>query len=141
MTSMTAGAKLAAYARVGVESGVEAASPHRLILMLMDGALARVAVARGRMQRGETAAKGREISLAITIIEGLRASLDRAAGGELADNLDALYRYMTERLLAGNLRNDAAALEEVQHLLGEIRSGWAAIEPHAEPSRGARAVG
>lgn len=140
MPSTFAAAKLNTYARVSLETGVELGSPHRLILMLMDGALARVASARGHMQRGETAAKGRAISLAIGIVEGLRTSLDHAAGGELARNLDALYRYMGERLLAGNLRGDVAALEEVQHLLGELRAAWAAIEPQAESAPAARAV-
>ncbi|MCC7413392.1 MAG: flagellar export chaperone FliS [Gammaproteobacteria bacterium] len=130
-----AGAKHQTYARVGVQTGIEAASPHRLIVMLMDGALARIASAQGHLERGEIAAKGACISMAISIIDGLRGSLDRQAGGALAANLDELYRYMGERLLGANLKNDADALGEVRRLLGEIRGAWVAIGAAGEPAR------
>ena len=91
------------YSNVSAHSGVEAASPHRLVAMLMDGALGKIAAARGYMERGEIATKGEMLSLAISIIEGLRGSLDTKAGGELANNLEALYEYMANRLLEANL--------------------------------------
>jgi flagellar protein FliS len=64
------------YSQVAVQSGISAGSPHRLIQMLMDGALERIATAKGHMERGEVAAKGEQISWAISIVEGLRVSLD-----------------------------------------------------------------
>ncbi len=134
-------ARLAAYDRVGVQTGVEGASPHRLILMLMDGALGRIATARGHLDRGEIADKGRNISLAISIIEGLRASLDRNAGGALAENLDELYKYMLERLFDANVRNEPEPLFEVQRLLGEVRAGWAGIETLVETAPRSVAAG
>lgn len=117
-----------AYAKVGVETGVAAASPHKLIVMLFDGALLAIANAGLYMQRKEIANKGRSISHAIDIINcGLKASLDKNAGGELAEKLDALYDYMSTRLLHANMHNDKQALDEVARLLGEIKSAWEEI--------------
>ncbi len=115
------------YAKVGAHSGVEAADPHRLIQMLMEGALGKIAAAKGHMKRGQIAEKGASISWAISIIDGLRVSLDTEAGGELVENLHALYQYMMERLLEANLKNDPALLDEVTRLLSEIKAGWDAI--------------
>lgn len=125
-----------AYARVGVETGVAAASPHKLILMLFEGAMLAVAHARLHMQRNEIAAKGAAISKAIMIIDsGLRPSLDSKAGGELAQRLDALYEYLSNRLLFANLKNDVATLDEVSRLLSELNGAWEAIgAPHADPA-------
>lgn len=119
---------LQAYTQVGVETGVAAASPHKLVVMLFDGALLAIAHARAQMQTKKIAEKGASISRAIDIINcGLKASLDKSAGGELARNLDALYDYMTSRLLHANLANDTAALDEIAGLLREIRSAWEQI--------------
>jgi flagellar protein FliS len=116
------------YATVGMETGVVAANPHKLIVMLFDGAKAAVANAMQQMNNSETAAKGRAISQAIAIIDsGLRASLDKASGGDIAVSLDALYEYMSNRLLMANLNNDPAILEEVSNLLSQLREAWEAI--------------
>jgi len=112
------------YKKVGAQSGVASASPHRLIQMLLEGALEKINLAKGYMQRGEIALKGNHISWAISIIDGLRMSLDREVGGEIADNLDALYDYMGRRLAEANMTNDPALLEEVSGLLLEIKSAW-----------------
>ncbi len=115
------------YSQVGVHSGVAAATPHRLIQMLMEGALEKIAGAKGAMGRGDVPAKGAQISWAISIIDGLRMSLDMEAGGDIADNLNRLYDYMTRRLLEANLKNEAAYLDEVANLLKEIKSAWDSI--------------
>ena len=120
---------VAQYRKVDVVSGVETASPHKLIQMLLDGALAKVHAARGLMQQHEVAAKGEQIGWAIAIIGSLRGSLDLQAGGSIATNLDALYDYLLRRLLAANLDNDLNALDEVIRLLSEIRAGWNGIRP------------
>jgi flagellar protein FliS len=118
----------AAYAQVGVQTGVAAATPHRLIEMLFDGALVAIRQARDAMGVRDFAGKGAAVSRAIDIIEnGLRASLDRAAGGELASQLDNLYNYMTARLLDASVHNRIEPLDEVARLLGEIRGAWASI--------------
>ncbi len=119
--------KVQQYARIDTSAEVTGASPHRLVQLLMEGALEKIALARGFMERGNVAEKGRNISLAISIIDGLRVSLDKEAGGEIASNLDDLYDYMGRRLLEANVKNDAAMLEEVAGLLREIKTAWDAI--------------
>jgi len=117
-----------AYAKVGMETGVLAASPHKLIVMLFDGALTAIGAALTSMRSGNIGDKGKSISKAIMIIDsGLRASLDKKAGGEIAESLDALYEYMSARLLQANLKNEPDILEEVQRLLTELRDAWNAI--------------
>lgn len=137
--AMNSGA--AAYAKVNVETGVAAASPHKLVMMLFDGALISVTSAIRHMEAGEVSAKGLAISRAISIIEnGLRASLDKSSGGQVAENLDALYGYMCNRLLEANLKNQKEYLEEVQKLLKDLRDAWAAIEPKSAEAPEQQAV-
>lgn len=129
-----------AYARVDIESGASAADPHKLIAMLYQGALLAVANARNSIQRGDTKAKISAITKALQIIDdGLNASLDKRAGGELAHNLNALYDYMCTRLLAANLHDDMAALDEVSALLHELKGAWDSIRPAVTGNSGAAA--
>lgn len=119
---------VAAYASVGVETGVSAADPHRLILMLFDGALLCVTTARQHMVAGEIGPKGENVSKAINIIaNGLKVSLNMEVGGELAQRLAALYDYICERLLFANLKNSVPVLDEVHDLLNELRGAWEGI--------------
>lgn len=121
-----------AYAKVGIETGVLSASPHKLIAMLFDGALVALSTALLHMKAGNIAAKGQAISKAIAIIDdGLRASLDAKAGGSIASSLDALYGYMSTQLLMSNLKNAPELIEEVQRLLGELKGAWQMIDPAA----------
>lgn len=118
----------AAYNKVGIDTAVESADPHKLILMLFEGALLAVASASLHMQRQEIARKGEAVSKAINIIlNGLKASLDMTAGGDLADKLAGLYDYMSHRLLYANMENNQAALDEVSHLLSELKLAWEQI--------------
>ena len=119
------------YSQNAVQAGIESASPHRLIQMLMEGALAKIAVARGHMERGEIRDKGEQIGCAISILEGLKASLDHAKGGEIARNLEDLYTYMERRLIESNRGNDVSLLDEVSDLLKQIKEAWDAIAGHA----------
>ncbi|MCA1772857.1 MAG: flagellar export chaperone FliS [Halomonas sp.] len=117
-----------AYARVGVESGVMSADPHQLIVMLFDGAQAAIRAARIHMQAGNVAEKGRSISKALDIVNnGLAAALDREKGGDIAEQLSALYSYIARLLLKANLRNDEASLDEAERLLEDIASAWREI--------------
>jgi flagellar protein FliS len=121
-----------AYANVKVETGVAASSPHSLIVMLFEGAMVAVASGIQHMEAGDIAKKGASISKAISIIDnGLRASLDKKVGGDIALNLDALYEYMSDRLLTANLKNQPATLEEVYQLLKGLKDAWEAITPAA----------
>ncbi len=115
------------YQSVGVASGVMDATPHRLVQMLLDGAVEKVSIAKGALERSDIPEKGKYIVWAVTIVEGLRASLDLERGGEIAANLDSLYEYVGRRLTEANLDNDPAILVEVTDLLVEIRDAWDAM--------------
>lgn len=129
---MNATTAIRAYAKIGVESGVTSADPHKLISMLYQGALLAIANAKNGIMRKDIPAKGAAISKAITIInEGLNASLDKNVGGPLAQNLSSLYEYMCTRLIVANLKNDMAALNEVARLLADLKEAWEDIRPNA----------
>jgi len=115
----------AAYRQVGVQSGVDGATPQVLIKMLFDGLVQSLNAARGAMARGDVAEKGRQLGRAVRILEeGLKGGLDRQRGGELAANLGALYDYCIARLTHANLRGDVAAVEEVLKLVAPVADGW-----------------
>ncbi|BAU75705.1 Flagellar biosynthesis protein FliS [Metapseudomonas furukawaii] len=120
-------AALKQYQSVNTNAQIMDASPHRLIQMLMEGGLTRLAQARGAIERGQLAQKGELIGKAIAIIGGLRNSLDFEQGGEIAPNLDALYDYMVSRLVEANLKSDAALVDEVSGLLRNVKTGWDGI--------------
>jgi flagellar protein FliS len=122
------------YARVGLESGVMSASPHKIISMLFSGAKTSIVMARHHMAQGEIAAKGKAISKAINIIDnGLKTSFDVEAtepeAAALVANLLALFEYIGHRLLLANLRNDASLLDEAERLLDSISSAWQEMDP------------
>ena len=119
-----------AYARVGVQTGVMGASPHRLIVMLYQGARQAIAQARMHLQQNNIGARGAAIGKAISIIEsGLQQALNMDAGGEIAGRLDALYTYMSRRLLEANLKQDESMLIEVDNLLATLEEAWVGIGP------------
>jgi flagellar protein FliS len=119
------------YSSVKVQSGVESASPHRLIQMLFEGALERIAQAKGAMQQKQYARKGELLGKAINIVGGLQGSLNDREGGELAANLDSLYDYIVRRLTQANYENNLDYLDECGRLLGELKAAWDAIAPQA----------
>jgi len=121
---MNARTALGAYKVTKNQMAIDDASPHQLIKMLLEGALERVATASGAMARGEVAVSGESIGKAIGIVDSLRVSLDREQGGQIADNLSALYDYMTRRLLEANATKDPDMLGEVAGLLREIKVAW-----------------
>lgn len=117
-----------AYGMVGLDMNVEAANPHKLILMLFDGAIFAVAAATTNAQKGDLKTMSKEIVYASNIIsQGLRDSLDTSVGGDLAIRLANLYDYLCVRLQAANLKGDQAILKEVSQLLIELRAGWEEI--------------
>jgi len=119
------------YNRNAVRTGIDSASPHRLIQMLLEGALDKIAVAKGYMERGDIQPKGAQIGAAISILEGLKASLDKDKGGEIAQNLEDLYIYMERRLIEAHAGNDPGLLDEVSDLLKQIKEAWDAIADQA----------
>lgn len=125
--SMAFSRAASAYADIGRHSGVEAASPHRLIEMLYEGALDRIARARGKLMRADVSGMGQDITRALRIIEGLRMSLDRSSTSELAANLDDLYDYLTRRLLQASAGRDVGMLDECSGLLRTLSDAWSQI--------------
>ncbi|MDD3610240.1 MAG: flagellar export chaperone FliS [Halothiobacillaceae bacterium] len=115
------------YASVHIEGGLQDASPHRLIQMLLEGLISRMASARGALLRGDTVVRGEQLSKALAILGGLEGALDYERGGELAVNLRDLYRYITHRLLLVTSDNDVRLLDEALGLIREIKAGWDAI--------------
>lgn len=124
---------VSAYAQVGVETGVLAASPHKLITMLYEAAIKAIDQASVHMVAGDIEKKGEAIAKAVQIIlVGLRASLNREAGGELAQNLDSLYDYMARRLFEANIKDNQEMLAEVRGLMLDIKGAWDEIGDTAE---------
>lgn len=130
-----------AYRAIDIETGVAATDPLGLVVMLYDGAIQAIYRAEQHLAQGEIEARGRFTSQAIDIVrQGLAASLDRRAGGELADGLDALYDYIARRLFDANLKGDASIYLEARTLLGELRASWATLrqtQPVAARASGA----
>jgi flagellar protein FliS len=116
-----------AYHQNNIQAKVESASPHRLIQLMMERVLTKVALARNSMERELVAEKGKHIGDAISLVDGLQASLNHKPNARLAGSFDALYDYMKRRLLEANLKNDVAALDEVAGLMQELKSAWDAI--------------
>jgi flagellar protein FliS len=124
---------LSSYSDYGYNSEIEFANPHRLIQMLFEGALKRIAFAKGAMQRKQIAEKGKFIGQTIEIIGGLRASLDKDKGGDVAANLESLYEYIGRQLVVANLKDNEQILDEVSGLLNDVKTAWDAINaPAAE---------
>ncbi len=132
--------RMNAYGKDSLRSELSAADPHRIIQMLMQGALDRLAKAKGQIERRDLAGKSETITPASAIIMSLSASLDMDVGGEVAQNLASLYDYMNNRLQDANVTLDTKAIDEVSFLLSEIKEAWDQIRPvalsnDAEPLR------
>lgn len=133
-----------AYQRINVETSMHTMDQHQLVNLLLQGAISAIATARGALARGDVVAKCNAVAKAIRIIEeGLNTALDRVDGGELAENLGALYDYCVHRLILANARNDDAMLLEVQRLIEPVAQAWGEIKktgaaPAAEFTASAR---
>lgn len=117
------------YQKVNSHAQISEANPHRLVQMLMEGGLDRIAQAKGALTRGDVAEKGLMLGKAIDIIIGLRDGLDaeKSDNPEYVQQLESLYVYMTNRLMEANLKNDVTMMDEVMGLLVTVKSGWDAI--------------
>lgn len=117
-----------AYANVGLETGIVDASPLKLTLMLYEGAISGCIQAKQALQQQDMQKKAEVLNKTVSIIEsGLRATLNKSVGGDIAWQLDELYRYMTLTLMQASLHKDAQRIEEIQHLLQELKCAWAEL--------------
>ena len=124
------------YRQVGATSEVEGADPHRLIQMLMEGALTRMSQAKGMIEAKNHEGKAKLLGRVMDIISTLQSSLDHDQGGDISANLDRLYDYMNRRLLEASSANDVDMIDEVMALLLEIKSGWDGIRDEYLASHG-----
>ena len=121
-----------AYRKLSTTTDVENANPHRLIQLLLDGAVEKINKAKYFMSNKMIAEKGEYISWSISIIGGLQASLDKEKGGEIAENLDRLYDFCSYHLALANMENSTSKLDDVLNVMNQIREGWAGIKAEAE---------
>jgi flagellar secretion chaperone FliS len=137
--SVAAEHALKKYQSVGAHAAVAAADPYRLVQLMLENILQRVAAAKGHMERDEVARKGEQVSKAIRVIGALNAALNLEAGGEVAANLKLLYDYCAVRLAKANARNEADGFEEVMQIVRTVKEGWDGIGDAARGGTGPEA--
>tara|TARA_R110002050_G_scaffold114444_1_gene229882 strand:+ start:2562 stop:2966 length:405 start_codon:yes stop_codon:yes gene_type:complete len=115
------------YRKVSIDSNLAVASPHRIIQMLLAGALERLTQAKLAIVNGDIANRGMLIGKAMGIVNGLNGSLNMDAGADVAANLTQLYDYMLRRMSEANINNDPQAIDDVVSILKTIKEGWDAI--------------
>jgi flagellar protein FliS len=116
------------YKTVDLRAAVATASPKDLITMLMDGALRSMATAKGAIERADISLRTEQINKSVSIVLGLKDSLNHEKGGEIAGNLDALYDYMVRSLMQANREKDPEKIQEVMNLMLQIKSGWVEMQ-------------
>ncbi|SFX24832.1 flagellar export chaperone FliS [Marinospirillum alkaliphilum] len=114
------------------EAEVAQASPYRLIQILMEALLGRLAATKGAIETGDGLSKTQSSTRAQAIITELRTSLDFEKGKEVAITLNSLYDYMGRRLVQATAANDASMVQEVINLMKPVKEGWDAIKAEAE---------
>lgn len=124
---MNAQVALKGYSDVKVNASVEGATPHQLIQMLFDGLLERIAQVKGAMEQKNIELKNAKVNQAISILFGLRESLDQENPTDLSQRLDGIYDYVQRRLWQAHMKNDQDILDECSKLITEISSGWKEI--------------
>ncbi|MBS4686005.1 flagellar export chaperone FliS [Aeromonas sobria] len=114
---------LKAYKATSVTADLAVADPHRVIQLMMQGFLERLAQAKGAIERRDMEAKAIAVSKAQGLLHGLQDALDMGQGA-IAENLYSLYSYMDERIWDASLALDTTPIEEVMALMVTIKSGW-----------------
>ncbi|UGA54013.1 flagellar export chaperone FliS [Vibrio sp. DW001] len=115
---------LQAYKKVSVDSQLSAASPHKVIQMLMAGAIERLVQGKAAMAQGNIAVKGERLGKALDIVISLRTCLSMDEGGDVAQNLDQLYEFMITQIALANVESNPQAIDDVVDILREIKSAW-----------------
>ncbi|MGL5742577.1 MAG: flagellar export chaperone FliS [Legionella sp.] len=118
------------YKTIELQTRVDASTPHELINLLLQGARTHLATAQGNIERQQIQEKGEHIGKALSIIEGLKKSLNHEHGGEIADNLLQVYMHIEYLLLKANLNNDNELLSQSNLLLAQVHEAWQTIDPN-----------
>jgi flagellar secretion chaperone FliS len=121
-----------AYKKGNLKQDIAQADPHKLTLMLMQGALDRMAYAKGCMERKDYEGKSEHLSRANAIVMNLRDTLDMDMKSEVSENLYSLYEYMIQRLIDANVQNSLKIMDEVINLMLPIKNAWAEIPEDAK---------
>ena len=121
-----------AYRKGNIREDISHADPHKLTLMLMQGALDRMAFAKGCMERKDFVGKSEHMARSTAIIINLRDTIDLDVNTEFGENLFALYEYMIQRLTDANIQNDLQIMDEVINLMLPIKNAWAQIPDSAK---------
>ncbi|WP_337841120.1 flagellar export chaperone FliS [Rheinheimera sp.] len=126
------GNKVKHYQKEALKTRLASADPHQIIQMLMEGAIDSMKVAKITIEQKDYENKSKALSKATSIIDSLRLSLDTSVGGDMTENLAALYGYMSRRLMEASIQNDIAIVDEVIGLLSTIKSAWDQIPESAK---------
>ena len=121
-----------AYKKGNLKQDISTADPHKITLMLMQGALDRMAYAKGCIERKDFEGKSEHLSRSSAIVMNLRDTIDMEVKSEITDNLFALYDYIIQRLTDANIQNDLNIMDEVINLLLPIKTAWAEIPEEAK---------
>ncbi|MBO0212391.1 flagellar export chaperone FliS [Vibrio sp. Vb2880] len=119
------------YQQVDLDAQAAAATPHQLVVMLIDGLLNEIERIRGHISVGRLAEKGASINKCMNILIGLDSALDMESGGELATNLHQLYDFCQVELYQASVQNDVERLSTVETVMGNIKEGWMNFGQHA----------
>ncbi len=112
------------YQNVNLRAAVESASPHQLILMLFNGALEALVKAKASMERKDIETRTQQLNKANDIVLALQDYLDHEQGGEVAENLNALYDYIARGIATANRENNPEKIQELMNLILEVKQGW-----------------
>ncbi|AYO22391.1 flagellar export chaperone FliS [Vibrio owensii] len=112
------------YQQVDLDAQAASANPHQLVVMLIDGLLDEIERIRGHLASSRLEAKGVSINKCMNILIGLSSALDDENGGEIAENLRQLYDFCQIELYYASTQNDAARLDNVERVMGNVREGW-----------------
>lgn len=106
------------------EMQVRGANPLELVLLLYDGAITFLQSARQCIDQGDIEGRVNHINRASDIVSELRASLNFAEGKDVATGLNLFYLYINQRMVEANVRQSQTILDEVIHLLREVKASW-----------------
>ncbi|WP_435952275.1 flagellar export chaperone FliS [Dryocola sp. BD626] len=124
-----------AYAQVSLESQVAGATPHQLITLLFEGAISAMLRAKIYFETGNIAKRGEMISRAINIIDnGLRSALNHDIGGQVTEEMESLYEYVSRSLLLLNLEKKPEELPHLIEIMTNLSNTWKEIEPKKQVS-------